>query len=364
MTSLQTISLREGFRRLADSIDPAAAALLPTDGIDKTDPMDTPEDRRDDLDDARELWLHLLHGLHQGHIASRILESSHLWELIAPSHWPDVSVCESYDFSELQTEARIQFEYDTSEGHYSLGSSKTVSGPIELDPFSLDHFIYLFTPSSSELGLNPDSAAPLLSDMPAESLGRLLTAWKTDKDIETRSFRQSILDACRYSRIALKPSDKCWLTAYGIFASTGEPFDANSVWPADRYREGTEGHGEILDHYADSLVIGREWLRAYCQADPENRPLPRFWSGETPRPPMLMADESKGSRREARKRETQEKYTDWCRLALQFREEHPDKPGTEIARMVAKSSKYGGQPDTISQQLYRTCLGWRKQKSI
>ena len=103
--------------------------------------MDTPEDRRDDLDDARELWLHLLHGLHQGHIASRILESSHLWELIATSHWPDVSVYESYDFSELQTEARIQFEYDTSEGHYSLGSSKTISGSIELDPFSLDHFI-------------------------------------------------------------------------------------------------------------------------------------------------------------------------------------------------------------------------------
>lgn len=55
-----------------DSIDPAAAALLPTDGIDKTDPMDTPEDRRDDLDDARDLWLHLLHGLRQGHIASCI----------------------------------------------------------------------------------------------------------------------------------------------------------------------------------------------------------------------------------------------------------------------------------------------------
>ena len=307
MPRLQTITFLEGFRRLAVSVDPAAAFLLPTDRIDKTGPMDTLEDRLDNLDDARGLWLHFLHGLHQGHIASRILESGHLWEFIDPSHWPDVSVYESYDFSELQIKARIQFEYDTSEGHYSRGSSKTISGPIELDPFSLDHFLYLFTPSSFEADLNPHSAAPLLSDMPAESLGKLLTAWKTDKDIEPRSFRKSLLDACRYSRITLKPSDKRWLTAYGIFTSTGEPFDANSVWATDRHMAGTEGHNEILDHYADSLVIGREWLRAYCQADSENRPMPRFWSGETPRPPMLMADESKGSRREARKRETQEK---------------------------------------------------------
>ena len=268
---------------------------------------------------------------------------------------------ESYDFSELQIKARIQFEYDTSEGHYSRGSSKTISGPIELDPFSLDHFLYLFTPSSFEADLNPNSAAPLLSDMPAESLGKLLTAWKTDKDIEPRSFRKSLLDACRYSRITLKPSDKRWLTAYGIFTSTGEPFDANSVWATDRHMAGTEGHNEILDHYADSLVIGREWLRAYCQADSENRPMPRFWSGETPRPPMLMADESKGSRREARKRETQEKYADWCRLALHFRKEHPGEARSKIAQMVADTSTYGGKPDTIYQQLYRTCPGWTKQ---
>ena len=308
------------------------------------------------------VWLHVLHGLRRGHLLA-YLETPERTVPIHRKNWPDVtpfSDARSQSFASYTRGKNLQFNYGTTIATFTDSTGQKLEGVLRLDRYTADLFQIYFKPEPYVEALDAEwSDVGLPGDLPALSFGDLLTEWSKVCQFDSKAMRRSILSTLEQEEQKL-PTRRKWLTSHGVFQNNGTLITPEYI---QNVRDWTSGQDEKLERqWTSSWVVGRDWLRAFCQRDPANRPFPPFWEKPTPEPPIIAEVKAYPSPLKGQEsKEKQKRNQEWLELAKEIKQRHPDWTKSDVCRQVAKEDGESEKWDSIRRTLNRLDPNWDKK---
>ncbi|MEQ8734060.1 MAG: hypothetical protein RIC29_03990 [Rhodospirillaceae bacterium] len=321
-----------------------------------TDWRTVPPDKPYKISETRKLtvecWLHVLNGLRQGHLIA-FIDTGQKKQAIKPTTWPDVTNIPDTSpktFASLVTDNRLKFNFSNTEATFTNEQGQSFSGSLLIDKDIADQFQALFKLENfhgSQAG--KWRRIGTLGELAAMVFGDLLGEWSVSTGIDPLPMRKTIFKALKQLE-HIASNRLGWCTPDGVFDCHGTPISKDDILNMEKWA--AEENDEFERHWTDSWVIGREWLRSFCEQDSANRPFPPFWKNPTPQPPILVELNKRPSPLKGRRKEAlQERNQQWLSKALEIMELHPDWSKSRVCQKVAKDRCLNENPETIRRRL-------------
>lgn len=309
------------------------------------------------------VWLHVLHGIKSGHLLTYIDTPLCQQVMVGRNAWPDIASLSNTTtkmFASIRTNDALTFSYETPDATFVDSRNNQHEGRLCVDRLTARSFQAFFKPEPYVLqpsGKWKDVGEK--GENPALTMKDLLLEWSKTNEIELKPIRRSIIFTLERAHQKL-PRHRQWLTPYGVFRSDGTLITPNYI---QSMLDWTDVHDEDLEeHWSSSWVIGREWLRAWCEQDTANRPFPAFWENPTPSPPILTELSKHPSPLKGRKSsDIQERNKQWLSLALDIKKRNPNLSKSDICRQTAKDLGISRKWDSIRRTLNRFAPNWDKK---
>lgn len=331
-----------------------------------TDWRTVPPDKPYKISETRKLtvecWLHVLNGLRQGHLIA-FIDTGQKKQAIKPTTWPDVTNIPDTSpktFASLVTDNRLKFNFSNTEATFTNEQGQSFSGSLLIDKDIADQFQTLFKLENfhgSQAG--KWRRIGTLGELAAMVFGDLLDEWSVSAGIDPLPMRKTIFKALKQLK-HIASNRLGWCTPDGVFASQGTPISKADILNMEKWA--TEENDEFERNWTDSWVIGREWLRSFCEQDSANRPFPPFWKNPTPQPPILVELKKRPSPLKDRKRQDiASRNQAWLTAAIEVKSRNPGFTKSDICRQVAKDNGVPDKWDSIRRNLHRLEANWDKK---
>lgn len=308
------------------------------------------------------VWLHLLSGVKYGHLLT-FINTKNGPILIHRDAWPEappLADATRHTFATLRASSALAFSYETSDATYIDSQRIEHQGKLCVDRITARSFQAFFNPEPYVLNRSRRwNDIGQKGDIPALLMGDLLLDWSKAVHFDRKAMRRSIIHTLENSVQRLSNREK-WLTPHGVFRGDGSLVTPIDIQHMENWSTAVDE--ELENHWTNSWVIGREWLRAFCEQDPTNRPFPAFWETPPPQPSITTHIQKPPSPLKGRTHDDiHTRNSDWLSRAQGIRNHHPDWSKSNICRKVAKDLGIPDKWDSVRRALHREDPNWDKK---